>query len=304
MYKMKLRIISAIAIVVIVIMTSVGVFIEKLDANPDHQYASTSVIITNIVSNPQIIHSKERFSMNGTIYNPNTFTINFDTDSISAKFDKNIITMHYPGCSNVVESRVIRPHQSVGFTLPHGCDVYFANSTGTSNAIIGVTYVAAGSVHTVMASKNFTIDQSLENRTGLTLEEQLGLSSTKINQPTKTTIFDTGIYPFSINVTNSNFTINYNISGNNKLLDANMDSQSKSLILSLNTTNNGTLIVSLPRVMIDAKLPTGNDDKFYVLVNGQESIFKEINTTTIDRIISIPFTNGTHVIEIIGAQII
>lgn len=119
-----------------------------------------------------------------------------------------------------------------------------------------------------------------------------------------TSIFDTGIHPFSINVTNSNFTMNYNISGHNKLLDANMDSQSKSLVLSLNTTNNGTLIVSLPRGMIDAKLPTGNDDKFYVLVNGQESVFKEINATTIDRTISIPFTIGTRVIEIIGAQII
>jgi hypothetical protein len=112
------------------------------------------------------------------------------------------------------------------------------------------------------------------------------------------------ILPNMIKVQNTNFTINYNITGNNKLLDANMDSQSKSLILSLNATNNGTLIVSLPREMIDAKLPTGNDDKFYILVNGQESVFKEINTTTNDRTISISFTNGTHVIEIIGVQII
>lgn len=112
------------------------------------------------------------------------------------------------------------------------------------------------------------------------------------------------ILPNMIKVQNTNFTINYNITGNNKLLDANMDSQSKSLILSLNATNNGTLIVSLPREMIDAKLPTGNDDKFYILVNGQESVFKEINTTTKDRTISISFTNGTHVIEIIGVQII
>ncbi len=112
------------------------------------------------------------------------------------------------------------------------------------------------------------------------------------------------ILPNMIKVQNTNFTINYNITGNNKLLDANMDSQSKSLILSLNATNNGTLIVSLPREMIDAKLPTGNDDKFYILVNGQESVFKEINTTTNDRTISISFTNVTHVIEIIGVQII
>ncbi|CUR51374.1 Putative blue (Type 1) copper containing protein [Nitrosotalea devaniterrae] len=120
----------------------------------------------------------------------------------------------------------------------------------------------------------------------------------------KTTTFDTGIHPFSINVTNTNFTLNYNIFGNNKVLDANMDMQSKSLILSLETTSNGTLALTMPRAMIDAKLPTGNDDKFYVLVNGQESIFQEVKTTTTDRTILIPFTNETHVIEIIGAQII
>lgn len=115
---------------------------------------------------------------------------------------------------------------------------------------------------------------------------------------------DIPILSNSIKVQNTNFTINYNISGSNKLVDANMDLPSKSLVLSLNTTGNGTLTVTLPRVMIDAKLPTGNDDKFYVLVNGQESIFKEINATVIDRTISIPFTNETRMIEIIGAQII
>ncbi|MHB8547377.1 MAG: cupredoxin domain-containing protein [Nitrosotalea sp.] len=120
----------------------------------------------------------------------------------------------------------------------------------------------------------------------------------------KTSVFDTGVTPMSVNVTNTNFTINYDVTGNGKILDAIMDMPSKSLVLSLEAPSNGTLTVTLPRAMIDAKLPTGNDDKYYVLVNGQESIFKEINATTIDRTISIPFTNETRVIEIIGAQII
>ncbi|MDC8452092.1 MAG: hypothetical protein LV477_04175 [Candidatus Nitrosotalea sp.] len=125
-----------------------------------------------------------------------------------------------------------------------------------------------------------------------------------VTQYPKTSLYDTGVTPMYINVANTNFTINYDVIGNGKILDAKMDTPSKSLVLSLKAPSNGTLTVTLPRAMIDAKLPTGNDDKFYVLVNGQESIFQEINATTIDRTISIPFTNGTHMIEIIGAQMI
>ncbi|MDE1839998.1 MAG: hypothetical protein KGH87_08780, partial [Thaumarchaeota archaeon] len=84
-----------------------------------------------------------------------------------------------------------------------------------------------------------------------------------------TGIYDTGVTPMYINVANTNFTINYDVTGNGKILDAKMDMPSKSLVLSLKAPSNGTLTVILPRAMIDAKLPTGNDDKFYVLVNGQ-----------------------------------
>jgi hypothetical protein len=121
---------------------------------------------------------------------------------------------------------------------------------------------------------------------------------------TKTTIFDTGVYPFSINVTNTDFTVNYNISGNNKLVDANMDSQSKSLILSLNTTSNGTLVVSIPRALLDIKKNDRGMGEFYMLADGQEITFKEIHTTLTDRIFSIPFQNGTKNIEIIATELI
>lgn len=54
---MRLRVISAIAIVVIVIMTSVGVFIEKLDANQEHPH--TSITDVNSISTYELdrIHS-------------------------------------------------------------------------------------------------------------------------------------------------------------------------------------------------------------------------------------------------------
>lgn len=119
-----------------------------------------------------------------------------------------------------------------------------------------------------------------------------------------TLIFDTGVYPFTVGVTNANFTINYNISGNNKLLDANMDLQSKSLILSLQSTNNGTLIVSIPRALLDIKKNDRGMGEFYMLADGQETDFKETHTTLTDRVFSIPFQNGTKDIEIIATELI
>jgi hypothetical protein len=108
----------------------------------------------------------------------------------------------------------------------------------------------------------------------------------------------------SIKVQNTDFIINYNISGSNKLVDANMDSQSKSLILSLNTINNGTLVVSIPRALLDIKKNDRGMGEFHMLADGQETTFKEIHTTLTDRIFSIPFQNGTKNIEIIASELI
>ena len=108
----------------------------------------------------------------------------------------------------------------------------------------------------------------------------------------------------SVKVPNTDFTINYNISGNNKLVDANVDSPSKSLILSLESTNNGTLIVSIPRALLDIKKNDRGMGEFYILADGQETAFKEIHTTLTDRTFSIPFQNGTKSIEIISIELV
>ncbi|MDE1813829.1 MAG: hypothetical protein KGH87_01040 [Thaumarchaeota archaeon] len=111
----------------------------------------------------------------------------------------------------------------------------------------------------------------------------------------------------SIQYTNGTYAslpINYTITGDNKLLDAKMDSQSKSLILSLKSASNGTLVVSIPRVLLDAKTNDGQDDQFIVLEDGQEINYKQIDSTIIDRTLSIQFQNNTSSIEIIATHIV
>ncbi|MHB8602319.1 MAG: hypothetical protein ACYC6W_02840 [Nitrosotalea sp.] len=106
--------------------------------------------------------------------------------------------------------------------------------------------------------------------------------------------------PNSIKVTNTNFTINYGIAGNGTILDAKMDAQSTSLILSVNTTSNGTLTVSIPRALLDSK-ENNQDTQFIVLVDGQEVKYTE-TTSMIVRTLTIPFESGSEKIQIIATQ--
>ena len=112
------------------------------------------------------------------------------------------------------------------------------------------------------------------------------------------------VLPNMVKVQNTNFTINYDITGNNKLLDAHSDVNSKTLILSLKTMSNGTLTVVLPRTLIDSRIAEQQDDKFFVLMDGQETDYTEIKTTNATRTLNIHFMQGIATIEIIGTNAI
>ncbi|MDE1872556.1 MAG: hypothetical protein KGH99_03655 [Thaumarchaeota archaeon] len=121
--------------------------------------------------------------------------------------------------------------------------------------------------------------------------------------PSKTTsIFDTGVTPMSINVTNTNFTINYNITGNGKILDAKMNTTLQSFTVLINATEDGQLVIVLPRNMIHSTTYTNIDDMFIVLSNQQEIQYKEIRNTLDARTLLISFQKGVNKIEIIGTS--
>jgi hypothetical protein len=74
--------------------------------------------------------------------------------------------------------------------------------------------------------------------------------------------------------------------------------------LSLKPTSNGTLVVSIPRALLDAKTNSGQDDQFIILEDGQEINYKQIDSTITDRTLLIQFPNNTSTIEIIVTQIV
>lgn len=105
----------------------------------------------------------------------------------------------------------------------------------------------------------------------------------------------------TIGVNSTRFVVPHIIT-NGTILAINLDSQSKAMTLSIQTTNAGSLVISLPRTLIDAK-ENGSDSHFTVLTNNHGVNFKELTTQNY-RQLTIPFANKTNTIEIIGTQII
>jgi predicted secreted protein with PEFG-CTERM motif len=84
--------------------------------------------------------------------------------------------------------------------------------------------------------------------------------------------------------------------------DMTVNTHETSLVILINSTSDGNLVIDMPRTLIDAKAGV-NDDNFIVLVDDTYTGFHETKTDT-DRTLSIAFTGGTERIEIIGTQVL
>jgi len=98
-------------------------------------------------------------------------------------------------------------------------------------------------------------------------------------------------------VEGSNTQIKYRIQGG-KVISAVKDPGISSLIIGLNSTEDGTIRLTIPRSFLDARIDN-NDDDFFVLVNATEVNFDEIKTSD-DRTLTIPFSLHSKEIEVIG----
>ena len=95
--------------------------------------------------------------------------------------------------------------------------------------------------------------------------------------------------------------VQYNIV-NGTVDDMSVDVGANSLYIPITTNSNGTLTVTLPRTLIDAT-SNGEDDQFYVLLDGQDSSFQESKTST-DRTLTVPFSDGTGEIDVVGTYVV
>ncbi len=109
--------------------------------------------------------------------------------------------------------------------------------------------------------------------------------------------------PLTIPVDGTNFSISYTIV-NGTVLDIKTDQARTSLIVSIKTTGDGSLTITLPRALIDSKNSDGTDKTYVVSNDGQIAQFTETTTTNTDRTLTIPFKDGTQQIAIVGTFVI
>ena len=99
------------------------------------------------------------------------------------------------------------------------------------------------------------------------------------------------------------FNVNYTISGGS-VKTMTIDAQSLSVIVSINSTSDGTITLQLPRALIDSKTTSGQDDAFIILIDGAEVKPQSESANNDFRNITVQFLQGDQDIEIIGTQII
>ena len=115
------------------------------------------------------------------------------------------------------------------------------------------------------------------------------------------TIIDSVVTATTVTVQDSNDLISYEIM-NAKLVNVIPDLDAVSLLLYIETTDEGSITLTIPRSVLDASI-NGGDDEFFVLVDGEEVDFEEIRTS-VDRTLTIDFLAGTEQIEIIGTFVV
>ena len=104
-----------------------------------------------------------------------------------------------------------------------------------------------------------------------------------------------------IKIQGTDIELTYAISGG-KINQVIPDLDEKSLMVEIESVSNGTLVIKLPREVIDAKF-AGEDDSFIVLLDGLDVDFDEV-TTGNERTLTIEYPEGTEDIEIIGTYVI
>jgi len=96
------------------------------------------------------------------------------------------------------------------------------------------------------------------------------------------------------------FDVDYNLE-NGSLETIYLDPDFVELIIMMDTSSDGTIELTIPRSLLDAKFDT-SDDMFFILVDGFETDYVELNSTFNSRTIIIPFFAGDSIIDIIGTD--
>jgi hypothetical protein len=123
-------------------------------------------------------------------------------------------------------------------------------------------------------------------------------------------ILEKRIFVFKVVKDDFTFDVHYAIKGG-MVKDMVFSNETNSLLIKIDSTDNGNLTLNIPRNLLDAKFDycpphqaNPPDDKFFVLLDGEEIAYDEIATTTEIRTLQIPFLENSTKIEVIATCLI
>ena len=131
---------------------------------------------------------------------------------------------------------------------------------------------------------------------GNTAESEFSFSpNSTINETTDNFEVDAGSH--------GTFDVEYTIKGAS-IKDITVDSNMFALVVQLESSDEGAIVLDLPREFIGAEKQDGKDDTFIILIDGIQVEYKETVIHSESRIITIDFEHGDSRIEIIGTYVI
>lgn len=186
---------------------------------------------------------------------------------------------------------------SVIVMTPDGLNrVGLAQETVGADKMFSTTFTAGGPLWSQEGAYTITVQYGTVNRSATTTFEFEGSTETQ------TTEVSPNVTDTTVSVQGSSDLIGYEITGG-KLVDISPDVESNSLIISIDATSDGSLTLTIPRSVLDAKMDNGEDIDFFILMDGEEVDFEETTSST-DRTLTIAFQAGAEEIEIIGTFVI
>ena len=250
-------------------------------------FSSSPGSIITVVNNDVVSHmlvSGSANSNSGSKSYDNFLVCEFDptnSQTMSNQSDRNSCDFNK---DNRISTNVILPGESISFTL---------TELGTYRIIDPdypwiefVIYSFPNSDSSNNVNSGFPVDEATS--------EQI---PTPKSQPATTPSLET----LSVTVDGMPFDVTYSSVGLT-VYEIESDTDSMSLIFYVNVRDStGTLNVTFDRNFFDS-IYDDVDDQFFILSDGDETIFREIETTSQSRTLSIDVSLGTEELEIIGSE--
>jgi hypothetical protein len=249
-------------------------------------FSSSPGSIITVVNNDSVSHKL----VSGSDNSNRASTINYDTflvcdfdpangQTISNQDDTNTCDFNK---DNRIVTDIIPPGDSVSFSL---------TEVGTYR-IIDPDYPWMEFV-----IYSFPDSESNNVNSGFPVDDRIS-EQTPVSEPESTPA--PNIETLSVTVDGMPFDVEYVAIGLS-VYEIESDTDSMSLIFYVDVNDStGTLDVTFDRIFFDS-IYDGEDDLFFVLADGDETISREIQTTVNSRTLSIEIPSGTEELEIIGS---